>query len=85
LKQNGNQVSGSATVTGEPTGCGSNATLSGTVQGNNLDLQLAASGGIITMSGTANSAFTSASGTYSVTSGSCVQPGNVGTWTAQFQ
>jgi hypothetical protein len=85
LKQSGNQISGSATVTGEPTGCGSNATMSGTVQGNNLNLQIAESGAIITLNGAANSTFTSASGTYEVNSGSCIQSGDMGNWTAQFE
>jgi len=85
LKQSGNQVSGSATVTGEPTGCGSNATMSGTVQGNNVILQFAEEGAIITLNGQANSTFTSVSGTYEVTSGSCVQNGDMGNWTAQFE
>jgi hypothetical protein len=85
LKQSGSQISGSATVTGEPTGCGSNATMSGSVQGNNLILQFAESGAIITLNGQANSTFTSASGTYEVTSGSCVQNGDMGSWTAQFE
>lgn len=85
LKQSGNQVSGPATVTGEPTGCGSNATMTGTVQGNNLSLQIAAGGAIITLIGQANTTFTSASGTYEVTSGSCVQNGDTGSWTAQFE
>ena len=85
LKQSGNQISGSATVTGGPTGCGSTATMTGTVQGNNLILQLAESGAIITLNGEANTTFTSASGTYEVTSGSCVQNGDMGSWTAQFE
>ena len=84
LKQSGNQVSGPATVTG-PTGCGSNATVSGTVQGNNLSLQIAESGAVITLTGEANTTFTSASGTYEVISGSCVQNGDTGSWTAQFE
>jgi hypothetical protein len=85
LKQSGNQISGSATVTGEPTGCGSNATMTGTVQGNNLILQFSELGAIITLNGQANSTFTSASGTYEVISGSCVQNGDMGNWTAQFE
>ena len=85
LKQSGNQISGSATVTGEPTGCGSTATMTGTVQGNNLILQFADTGAIITLSGQANTTFTSASGTYEVTSGSCIQNGDMGNWTAQFE
>jgi hypothetical protein len=85
LKQSGNQVSGPATVTGEPTGCGSNATMTGTVQGNNLILQMAAEGAIITLTGTADQTFTSASGTYEVTSGNCVQNGDTGGWTAHFE
>jgi hypothetical protein len=85
LKQSGNQISGNATVTGEPTGCGSNATMSGTVQGNNLALQMAEEGAVITLNGQASSTFTSASGTYEVTSGTCVQNGDMGNWTAQFE
>ena len=85
LKQSGNQISGSATVTGQPTGCGATATMTGTVQGNNLILQFADEGAIITLSGQANTTFTSASGTYEVTSGSCVQDGDMGNWTAQFE
>jgi hypothetical protein len=85
LKQSGNQISGSATVTGEPTGCGSNATMSGTLQGNNLILQIAIAGAVITLNGVADQTFTTANGTYEVTSGSCVQNGDQGGWTAQFE
>ena len=85
LKQSGNQISGSATVTGAPTGCGSTATMTGTVQGNNLSLQIADEGAIITLNGQANTTFTAASGTYEVISGSCVQNGDMGNWTAQFE
>jgi len=85
LKQSGNQFSGPATVTGEPTGCGSNANVTGTVQGNNLILQIADEGVVITLTGVADQTFTSASGTYEVISGSCVQNGDAGGWTAHFQ
>jgi len=85
LKQSGNQFSGPATVTGEPTGCGSNATVSGTVQGNNLVLQIADEGAVITLTGVADQTFTSASGTYEVISGTCVQNGDAGGWTAHFE
>jgi hypothetical protein len=85
LKQSGNQISGSATVTGEPTGCGSNATMTGTLQGNNLILQIADEGAVITLTGVADQTFTTATGTYEVVSGSCVQNGDMGSWTAQFE
>src|SRR5215469_6107425 len=85
LKQSGSQFSGPATVTGGPTGCGLNATVTGSVQGNNLSLQIADEGAFITLTGVADQTFTSASGTYEVISGTCVQNGDAGGWTAHFE
>jgi hypothetical protein len=39
----------------------------------------------LALTGTTNQAFTSATGNYEVTGGSCMPDGEVGTWSATFQ
>lgn len=81
LTQLGVGVTGQVTLTGNEASCGTTASMSGTVSGNALSLQLSQSQSTISFTGTANAAFTSASGTYAA-SGTCFQNFGTGTWSA---
>jgi len=88
IQQSGNNLTGSATLSGLP--CATQASLSGTVAGTSLNLQFNLNSELGTpandtmnLTGTLNSAYTSASGTFT-TSGNCVT-GDQGTWTATKQ
>ncbi len=82
LTQLGSAVTGQATFPGSGDSCGTTATMSGVVTGNSLALQLSQSQSAISLAGTANVAFTSASGTYEATTGQCFQYAGTGTWSA---
>jgi len=82
LTQLGNNITGQVTLTGNASSCGNTATMTGTVQGNVLALQLTQSLSALTFTGQANTAFTSASGTYSATTGPCLQNAGPGNWSA---
>jgi hypothetical protein len=78
-----NEVFGQVTLTGSGTSCGAIAEMSGSVNGDALSLELTQSPGTITLKGTATAAVTvNASGTYTATTGRCLQNGGAGTWTA---
>lgn len=83
LNESGNQITGQGTV--NQSSCGTSGTVSGNVQGEALTLQLTEANLGLALTGTANQAFTSASGTYEVTGGSCLPAGETGTWSAAFQ
>jgi hypothetical protein len=82
LTQLGNTIIGQVTLSGNGASCGTTASMSGTVKGNNLTLQLVQLQSTIEFTGTANLAFTSASGTYTATAGPCLQDGGGGSWSA---
>jgi len=82
LQQNGNSVTGSASLTGTP--CATSAPLTGTISGSDLSFQLSENGQVVTLTGTVNSSLTSMSGTYSAPSGGCTN-GDFGTWSATKQ
>ncbi len=85
LTQNGNQITGSATLSQNGTNCGVSAAISGTVKGSDLTLQIAQETGTIDMTGTANQAFTSISGTYTAAAGPCFAAPSDGSWTGILQ
>jgi hypothetical protein len=77
-----NVLLGQVTLQGG-TSCGTLAQMTGTVNGNTLVLQLTQSPGKLSLKGTATTSLTvNASGTYTATSGQCLQNGGSGTWTA---
>jgi len=82
LTQLGTNVTGPVNLTGNGFSCGDTATMTGTVQGNVLVLQLTQEVSSVGFNGTANQAFTSANGTYTVSTGPCLQNLGTGTWTA---
>jgi hypothetical protein len=82
LTQLGTNVTGPVTLTGNGFTCGTTATMTGTVQGNVLVLQITQSVSSLGLNGTANQAFTSANGTYTVSTGPCLQNAGSGTWSA---
>lgn len=83
LNESGNQITGQGTVS--ESSCGTSGTVSGNVQGEALTIQLTEANLGLALTGTANQAFTSASGTYEVTGGSCLPAGETGSWSAAFQ
>jgi len=85
LTQVGNQITGNVSLSGNPDSCGNEALISGTVKGNALTLQLTQSQSVIGFMGTANLAFTSASGTYIASAGSCLLNGGTGSWSAALE
>ncbi len=82
LTQVGTQITGTVSLTGS---CGTSASMTGSVTGNSLTLQLTQPESTIDFSGTANLAFTSASGTYTAVAGSCLQDGGYGSWSAALE
>jgi len=83
LNESENQITGQGMVS--ESSCGTSGTVSGKVQGQALTFQLTEANLGLAFTGTANQAFTSASGTYEVTGGSCLPAGETGTWSAAFQ
>jgi len=79
-----NQLTGQVALTANGAACG-NASVTGTVKGNALAIQIAQEQSIVDFTGTANQAFTSASGTYSTTTWPCFAGGSTGSWTATLQ
>jgi hypothetical protein len=78
-----NVLLGQVTLQGSGTSCGTLAQMTGTINGNALVLQLTQSPGALSLKGTATTSLTvNASGTYTATSGECLQNGGTGTWTA---
>ena len=85
LTQVGNQITGTVSLTGDAAACGGSASMSGTLSGNTLTLQLTQTESTIDFTGTANLAFTAASGTYTAAAGSCLQNGGFGSWSAALE
>jgi len=85
LTELGNNVTGTVTLSGTTFSCGNNATMSGVVKGNALTLELTQEQSSVTLTGQANQAFTSASGTYSAATGPCLENMGSGNWSAVLQ
>lgn len=85
LTQVGTQVTGQVSLSGNTATCGTTALMSGSVKGNSLNLQLSQPQSAIDLTGTANLAFTSASGNYTATAGSCLLNGETGSWSAALE
>lgn len=79
---NNNVLLGQVTLKGSGTSCGTMAEMTGTLSGNSLILHLTQSPSELILKGTATTALTvNASGTYTASSGQCLQDGGTGTWT----
>jgi len=85
LSQVGSQITGQVSLGGNTNSCGSTALMSGTVKGNSLTLEMSQPESAINLIGTANQAFTSASGNYTATAGSCLLDGGTGSWSAAVE
>lgn len=84
LQQHGNQITGQASVAENNSSCGS-ATITGSLQGNALDLEIVQLQSELFLVGTVNPTFTHASGTYTSSgSANCFQTGDWGSWSAYF-
>jgi len=81
IQQTGDTITGQATLVGTP--CANSASISGTVSGKYVSLQLNENGDIVTITGTMDSAYTYAYGNYSASLG-CTD-GDQGTWTMSKQ
>lgn len=84
LRQSGAQITGTVVFTGAGISCKASTSISGTLQGNNLDLMFVQSQGIADPAGTVNMAFTSGSGAYTIVGNSCFQALGPGLWSAVF-
>lgn len=83
--QLGNSIFGPVTFSGNGTSCGTQAMMSGTVNGDALSLQLTQSQSTLTFQGMATGGpplTYYASGKYTATTGNCLQNGGTGTWSA---
>jgi hypothetical protein len=85
LTQVGTNVTGQVSLSGGAASCGSDASISGSVRGNALTFQLTQIESTINLTGTANQAFTSAQGSYTAASGSCLLNGETGSWSAALE
>ncbi len=86
LTQSGNQISGPVTLNSGNSSCGTQATISGNIQGTSLTLQIVQFQSQAFLNGTTNQAFTSATGTYTTGgAGTCFGSGAFGSWSAFFQ
>ena len=85
LTQIGTQFTGQVTLPESDAACGTMASITGTVMGNSLTFTLSQIDSSINFTGTANLAFTSASGTYTGASNSCLLNSGFGSWAAALQ
>jgi len=85
LTQEGSQITGQVSLTGDAASCGTAGSMQGTLMGNSLTLEFNQLDSTINLSGTVNPEFTSASGTYTGASGSCLLNGGIGSWAAILQ
>jgi len=86
LTQSGNQISGPVTLNSGTSACGTQGTITGNIQGTSLTLQIVQFQSQAFLNGTANQAFTSATGTYTTGgAGTCFGSGAFGSWSAFFQ
>jgi len=80
LHQSGNSLSGSISAAG----CVKPATVTGSISNNALTINFVEMNGTGTLTGTTNTAFTSASGTYTIVGESCLTSSGLGPWSAVF-
>jgi hypothetical protein len=85
LTQEGSQITGQASLTGDAAACGTAGSMQGTIMGDSLNLQFNQLSSTVNLSGTVNPEFTAASGTYTGASGSCLLNGGIGSWSAGLQ
>jgi hypothetical protein len=88
LTQLGNSIFGPVTLAGNDISCGTQAMMSGNVNGYNMILALKQSQSTLTFTGTATGGFPStytASGKYSASTGQCLQNGGSGTWSGYLE
>jgi len=84
LRQSGNQITGTVAFTGAGTSCRAETSVSGSLQGNTLNLLFIQSQGTANLTGTVNISFTSGSGAYSTGGSSCFEALGPGLWSAVF-
>jgi len=83
LTQLGSSIFGPVTFSGGSSSCSAPATMSGTVNGDNLSVQLTQLQSTLKLTGSVSGGppvTYSASGKYTATSGGCLQDGSAGTW-----
>lgn len=80
LHQSGNSLSGSISAAG----CVKPATVTGSASNNALTINFVEMNGTGTLTGTTNTTFTSASGTYAIAGESCLTSSGSGPWSAVF-
>jgi hypothetical protein len=85
LTQIGTQFTGQVSLPGSVAACGTEASITGSVMGNSLTFTLNQLDSTINFTGTANVAFTSASGSYTGASNSCLLNSGFGSWSAALQ
>jgi hypothetical protein len=86
LTQSGSQISGPVTLNSGNSVCGTQGTITGSIQGTSLTLQIVQFQSQAFLNGSTNQAFTSANGTYSTGgAGTCFGSGTFGSWSAFFQ
>ena len=76
---------GQVTLTGEAASCGTYAQMSGTVNGNTVAIQIMQNQTTLTFNGKTNDTLNSSAGSYTATSGQCIQNGGTGTWSGFLQ
>ncbi len=84
LRQSGTQITGKVALRGSGASCNADASVSGSLEGNSLDLLFAQSQSIAELTGTVNMAFTSGSGVYAISGNSCLESLGPGSWSAVF-
>lgn len=80
LQQTGNQVTGSASLSGSP--CGDVIVISGTINGRTLNLQVGENGDNVNGTGTISPSYTTMSGTFSAGQLNTCVVDEAGTWSA---
>jgi len=80
LTQINNSVFGQVTLTGNATACGTTANMSGLVNGNSVSLQLTQAQTTLNFVGKTNATLNLSAGSYTASSGQCIQNGGTGTW-----
>jgi hypothetical protein len=80
LTQINDSVFGMVTLIGDAASCGTTANMSGVVNGNSVALQITQSQTTLTFTGKTNATLNTSSGSYTATSGQCIQNGGSGTW-----
>jgi len=85
LTQINNSFFGQVTLMGNAAACGIYAQMSGTVNGTALSVQIMQNQTTLTLKGQTNATFNSSSGSYTATTGGCIQNGGAGKWSGFLQ